>query len=179
MICWIMKTSMKPILNRISDQLAMKTLLLFSVLLLSLNLKAQPPGMEEKAEKVQAAKVAYITSKLNLNTAQAQGFWPVFNEFESARRKIRFQMKVLQREGKHSQLNEEQMKASIRKRLALRQEELDLEKQYAEKFMKILSAAQVAELYESEKEFTKLLISRWKGEGGRRRGGGGPDFPED
>ena len=161
----------------------MKKLLSSQALLLLLPLQlllAQPPDAEEKMEKVQAAKVAYITSKLDLNTTQAQAFWPVYNEFEAARRKVRFQMKGLQRDGKHNQLNEEQMKASIRKRLALRQEELDLEKQYAEKFMKILSAAQVASLYESEKEFTKLLLNRWKdGEGGGRRKGGRPDFPED
>ena len=142
------------------------------------HLAAQPADLEEKVEKVQAAKVAYITSKLNLTTAQAQSFWPVFNEFESARRKVRFQLKGLQRESKHAVLNEEQIKANVRKRFALRQEELDLEKQYAEKFMKLLSAAQVADLYESEKEFTKLLLKRWKGEGGRKRGGG-PDFPDD
>ena len=157
----------------------MKTLLLLLILPLQV-LLAQPPDAEEKIEKVQAAKVAYITSRLNLNTTQSQAFWPVFNEFETGRRKIRFQMKGLHREAKHGQQNEEQMKASIRKRLALRQEELDLEKLYAEKFMKILSAEQVSELYESEKEFTKLLLNRWReGEGRGRRKGGRGDFPED
>lgn len=155
--------------------------ILFILLILPLQvLLAQPPDAEEKIEKVQAAKVAYITSRLNLNTAQSQGFWPVFNEFETARRKLRFQLKGLQREAKHGQQNEEQMKASIRKRLSLRQEELDLEKQYAEKFMKILSAEQVSELYESEKEFTKLLLNRWKeGEGRGKRKGGRGDLPEE
>lgn len=139
---------------------------------------AQGSGrLAEKLEKVQAAKVAYITSKLSLSTEQAQNFWPVFNEFESARRKIRFQLKGLNKEGRNNQLSEEQLKASVRKRLALKQEELDLEKLYAEKFMKILSASQVVELYESEKEFTRLLLKQWKGgEGG---GKGKHDFPED
>jgi hypothetical protein len=176
---------MKPILNQAFNAMKttrkpMRTLLLLFILPLQV-LLAQPPDAEEKIEKVQAAKVAYITSRLNLNTTQSQAFWPVFNEFEAARRKIRFQMKGLHREAKHGQQNEEQMKASIRRRLALRQEELDLEKQYAEKFMKVLSAEQVSELYESEKEFTKLLLHKWKGggeAGGRRKGGRG-DFPED
>lgn len=161
----------------------MKTISLTALTLFCFLLKnqvaAQGPDLEEKLEKVQAAKVAFITSKLSLSTAQAQNFWPVFNEFESARRKIRFQLKGLQRELKNSQQNEEQAKANIRKRFTLRQEELDLEKLYAEKFMKVLSASQVADLYESEKEFTKLLLNRLKGEGGRRRKGGGPDFPDD
>ena len=177
---------MKPILNQAFKTMetlnnSLKTILFLLLFPLQFLLAQPPPDAEEKLEKVQAAKVAYITSKLDLSTAQAQTFWPVFNEFEAARRKVRFQMKGLHRDGKHSQLNEEQMKANIRKRLALRQEELDLEKQYAEKFMKILSAAQVADLYESEKEFTKLLLNRWKGGdgGGGRRKGGRPDFPED
>jgi hypothetical protein len=150
-------------------------LLIFLIALNTGTMLAQAADKEEKLEKVQAAKVAYITSKLNLSTAQAQNFWPVFNEFEAARRKVRTQMKSLQREGKHNQLTEEQLKANVRKRLAFRQEELDLEKQYAEKFMKVLSAAQVSELYESEKEFTKLLLNKWK-EGGKGKRG---DFPED
>jgi len=162
-----MKSIIKPI----------TTLLLLLPLQLLL---AQPPDAEEKIEKVQAAKVAYITSRLNLNTTQSQAFWPVFNEFETARRKVRFQLKGLHKDAKHSQQNEEQLKASIRKRFSLRQEELDLEKQYAEKFMKILSAEQVSELYESEKEFTKLLLNRWRdGESRGKRKGGRGEFPED
>jgi hypothetical protein len=147
------------------------------LLMTILALKARAQGPEEKAEKIQAAKVAYITSKLNLTTAQAQTFWPVYNEFEGGRKKIRLQMKGLNKESKHAQLNDEQIKANVRKRLALRQEELDLEKLYVDKFLKVLSAAQLADLYESEKEFTKLLLNRLKGEGGKGRGRS--DFPED
>jgi len=147
------------------------------LLMTILALKARAQRPEEKAEKIQAAKVAYITSKLNLTTTQAQTFWPVYNEFEGGKKKIRFQMKGLQKEGKQGQLNDEQIKANVRKRLALRQEELDLEKQYVEKFLKVISASQVADLYDSEKEFTKLLLNRWKGEGGKGRGRS--DFPED
>jgi hypothetical protein len=50
-----------------------------------------PDDPEERGggERVQAAKVAYITSKLALTTVQAQQFWPLYNEFEAARKKIR------------------------------------------------------------------------------------------
>ncbi len=147
------------------------------LLMTILALKARAQRPEEKAEKIQAAKVAYITSKLNLTTAQAQTFWPVYNEFEGGKKKIRFQMKGLQKESKQGQLNDEQIKANVRKRLALRQEELDLEKQYVEKFLKVISASQVADLYDSEKEFTKLLLNRWKGEGGKGKGKG--EYPDD
>lgn len=137
-------------------------------------LSAQGRRQEENSEKVMAAKVAFITSRLNLNTSQAQQFWPVYNEFEAERKKIRAQMKGLRREIKHAEANEEQLKGSIRKHFSIRQEELDLEKQYSEKFMKILSAKQVADFYESEKEFTKLLLRRLKN--GRQQDS--PDLPD-
>lgn len=124
---------------------------------------------EEKGEKIQAAKVAYITSRLNLNTQQSQQFWPIFNEFEEARKKIRKQIKklVMENEGKES--TDDQIKSDIKKLFALRQEELDLEKSYSEKFLKVLNPKQLVDFYRSEKEFTSLLLKRLKG---ARRGTG-------
>ena len=45
---------------------------------------------------------------------------------------------------------------------SLRQEELDLEKSYSEKFMKVISARQLADFYKAEKEFTKMLLKKLK-----------------
>jgi hypothetical protein len=137
---------------------------------------AQPgtddPEERGGGERVQAAKVAYITSKLALTTAQAQQFWPLYNEFEAARKKIRKQIRQLQLDNILFDANEERLKTDIKKLFALRQEELDLEKLYSEKFLKVISAKQLAEYYRSEKEFTRLLIKRLKGgRGGRGRGG--------
>ena len=165
-------------LNQIFDIMTKQAILRISICLLPFlplqHVSAQGRRHEENSEKVMAAKVAYITSRLNLNTNQAQQFWPVYNEFEAARKKVRAQMKGLHREIKHGEANEEQLKGSIRKHFAMRQEELDLEKQYSEKFIKILSAKQVADFYESEKEFTKLLLRRLKN--GNQQDG--PDLPD-
>lgn len=130
---------------------------------------AQPGGgdKEEKSERVQAAKVAYITNRLNLSTTQAQQFWPMYNEFEEARKKIRKQLRQLRIDNQVNTGTDEQIKADIRKFFQLRQEELELEKQYAEKFLKVLTPKQVAEYYRAEREFTKMLLKRLRG----RRGG--------
>lgn len=139
------------------------------------------PEPENRSEKVQAAKVAYITTRLNLSTQQAQQFWPIYNEFELARKKIRKQIKQLVIDAKPGvDPSEEQLKTDLKKFMALRQEELDLEKSYMEKFLKVLSAKQLVEFYRSEKMFAKLLIDRIKG-GGRGQGkrGGKFDTEED
>jgi hypothetical protein len=129
----------------------------------------QGPGQEEKSDKITAAKVAYITSKLNLSTTQAQQFWSVFNEYEAARKKIRKQIRLLKVEAKLLNQSEEELKADLKKLFALRQEELDLEKLYSEKFLKVITVKQLVEYYQSEKEFTKLLLTKIK----ERRGAGG------
>jgi hypothetical protein len=125
------------------------------------SLQAQPSD-DEKSDRITAAKVAYITSRLNLTTAQSQQFWPIFNEYEAARKKIRKQLRLLRIEAKLTDQSEEELKADIKKFFSLRQEELDLEKLYSEKFLKVISAKQLAEYYRSEKEFTRLLLNKLK-----------------
>jgi len=171
---------MNMTLNQIFNPMTKQAILKISLCLLPFLpiqlVSAQGRRQEENSEKVMAAKVAYITSRLNLNTTQAQQFWPVYNEFEAARKKIRAQMKSNRRENKLGEGNEEQLKGSIKKQFSIRQEELDLEKLYSEKFMKILSAKQVADFYESEKEFTKLLLRRLKNRNGNPQDG--HDLPD-
>jgi Spy/CpxP family protein refolding chaperone len=107
--------------------------------------------------------VAFISTKLNLSTTQAQQFWPLFNEFETARKRIRKQIRQLRIDNLLLGGSEEELKTDIRKLFALRQEELDLEKTYAEKFLKVLTPKQLVEYYRLEKEFTKVLLRRLKG----------------
>jgi Spy/CpxP family protein refolding chaperone len=153
-------------------------LLLFSSIIPAVAQQGAPEDQEERGggDRVQAAKVAYITSKLELTTAQAQQFWPLYNEFEAARKKIRKQIRQLRVDNILLDASEDQLKTDIKKLFALRQEELDLEKLYSEKFLKVITAKQLAEYYRSEKEFTRLLIKRLKGgRGGRGRGGDDKD----
>jgi len=122
--------------------------------------QAQGGNMEERKDRIQAAKIAFITNKLDLNTTQAQQFWPTYNEYEAEKKKIRKQLKQLKIDNILSDGTEDQLKTDIKKMFALRQEELDLEKMYSEKFLKVLSAKQMVEFYRAEKEFTKVLLKR-------------------
>lgn len=122
----------------------------------------QPPmeDFDDKGERVEAAKVAYITTRLNLTTIQAQQFWPVFNEFEAGKKKIRKQLRLLKTDNMMVDATEDQLKTDIKKMFSLRQEELDLEKSFAEKFLKTITAKQLSEFYMAEREFTKMLLKR-------------------
>ena len=122
----------------------------------------QDASKEERKDRVQAAKISFITTKLDLNTTQAQQFWPLYNEYEGGKKKIRKELRQLKTDNILADGTEDQLKADIKKMFSLRQEELDLEKAYAEKFLKVLSAKQMVGFYRAEKEFTKLLLRRLK-----------------
>ena len=43
-------------------------------------------GADQWREKVRAEQVAFITNELNLTEAEAQAFWPVYNDVQNKRR---------------------------------------------------------------------------------------------
>ncbi len=133
-----------------------KRLFVFVFALLSLPLlQAQP----QNNDRIQANKIAFFTNKLNLSPKQAEQFWPLFNEFESKRKELRGTYKE-SIGTPQAELNDNQAKEEIKKILLARQREVDLEKEYADKFMQVISPKQVFTLLQSEKEFTRMLVKR-------------------
>jgi len=110
-------------------------------------------------ERVQSAKIAFITNKLNLSPKQAEQFWPLFNEFETKRKELRASKRESS-EASPSEFSDLQAKEEIKKLLQAKQQEVDLEKEYVDKFMKAITPKQVYTLLQSEKEFTRMLVKR-------------------
>ena len=46
---------------------------------------AQRGGQPVDPERMQAARIAYITTRISLKTEQAEKFWPLFNSFTESR----------------------------------------------------------------------------------------------
>ena len=108
-------------------------------------------------DKVQALKVSFITEKLNLNTREAQGFWPLYNEYTD---KIRSGRKALRRqygpikEFKSDKEAEDYLSAELK----LKQAEVDLQKEYYEKFRKVLGSRKTALLPKAEEAFKRIVL---------------------
>ena len=67
----------------------MKKLIPLLLLFISFSSFAQRNGIIK--ERIKAQKVAFITEQLSLTSEEAQGFWPIYNEFEETTDKIRSQ----------------------------------------------------------------------------------------
>ncbi|MGB3619100.1 MAG: Spy/CpxP family protein refolding chaperone [Catalinimonas sp.] len=156
----------------------MKHLLCLLLILLSpaVPLSAQspdgPPAGRPGRERIEQAKIAMITSRLDLTVEQAQAFWPVYNEFSDRRREHRKQMHRLRRTTAREGVTDAQVEQQLRKFMALRREEVDIEERYMEKMLTVISPGQVAELYEVEHDFVRQVMHRLdRDRPGQRRGG--------
>ncbi|MDQ4141679.1 MAG: hypothetical protein M3142_14310, partial [Bacteroidota bacterium] len=54
----------------------------------------------------------------------------------------------------------QQLREAINEMHAVRQNELNVEKKYTDKFLKVISVRQLATLYQSEREFTRVLLKK-------------------
>jgi hypothetical protein len=128
-------------------------LLLFAVLFTAGVSYAQP----DKGDKVQALKVSFITEKLNLNSQEAQGFWPLYNEYTD---KIKMGRKAFRKQyGPVKEFRtDKEAEDYLSAELKLKQNEVDLQKEYYEKFKKVLGAKKTALLHKAEEEFKKVVL---------------------
>jgi hypothetical protein len=111
--------------------------------------KAQDDAAQ-RAEKIQALKIAFITQKLQLSTGEAEKFWPVYNQYEN-------EVKSLRANNKDGDVLENEQKL------------LDIRKKYKPSFEKILGPEKINNLFNSERDFRNVLIKRLKNH--NQRGG--------
>ena len=114
----------------------------------------------QSQERITSAKIGLITTRLNLNTDQAPQFWAVYNEYTDKKLAIRQNIRKLRIQNTNLNATDEEVKDALNQMLVLRQNEVDLEKEYMTKFLKTISPKQLAELYKTEQDFTKLLLER-------------------
>lgn len=137
------------------------TLLLFTIAgsLPALAQQEQHHQSKERWQKIQNAKIAFITEKINLTPEQSQKFWPLYNQLEKERDLIREKSRALRSENLEG-MSDSELRTALNSRLNWRQSELDLDKQYMDKFLRVISVRQLASLYRSEREFTKVLLKK-------------------
>ena len=110
-------------------------------------------------ESIEAAKIAYITDKVGLTTEQAQKFWPIYNEYETKRRALVKAYRSGYRRDADA-LSEQEADDRIENYFITKEKELELEKEYAARYQKIITTKQLIKLYRAERDFTKLLLKR-------------------
>ncbi len=117
-----------------------------------------------KNEKIEAMKVGFITNKLELSAKEAQLFWPLYNEYNQKMEKLRKSKKsdFDELKNKGENLSDKEISTFMDEVFATRQKELDLQKEYFDKYAKVLPLKKVALLYQAENQFKRELLRKIK-----------------
>jgi Spy/CpxP family protein refolding chaperone len=116
----------------------------------------------QRLGQLENAKIAFITTRVSLTQDQAQKFWPLYNEFSARRRELNRSGRLLRHDVTDG-MTDSQIRDNFTQAFAMRQQELNLEKEYFDKFQKVISLRQVAQLFQAERDFTKEVINRVAG----------------
>ena len=155
----------------------MKHVLVGIILLTGVTAFAQEKGENRRMEKerIEQAKIAFITNKLELTTNQAKEFWPIYDamqaELKEHRKTLKDELKALKEE------NAKKDDASYKKALENMHngqiKGIEIKTKYTNQIGELLGYDKVFTWGEAEKEFKKRLMDRMKNAKGQKRGGPG------
>ena len=131
---------------------------LFSLLFVVQVANAQNDG--DGRQRIESAKIAMITNRLNLTTDQAPQFWAIYNEYNAKRQELNRRVRQLNSAPNRSGANDEQLVNGLREVNATKQKLADLDEEYMGRFLKVITPAQLAELYKTEQAFNKMLLNK-------------------
>ncbi|MFV0555307.1 MAG: hypothetical protein ACK5LR_11490 [Mangrovibacterium sp.] len=141
----------------------MKRILILVVMLCAgTMLWAQPSA--EQIEQFKAQKVSYMTDKMNLNTEEAQKFWPIYNEFDESRWKLHNRRRELecQLRDDYDRLAEKDFQRINAEMNDIAQRELNLILKYNAKFLQVLPAKKVVLIVPVENDFRFRVIKDYR-----------------
>lgn len=110
--------------------------------------------------KLEAARIAMITERLNLTPEQAEKFWPLYNQFAQERRAMQ-QEALKARQGLDmNNLTEEQSQRLVKAQMKYKQDKVNLENKYATMMNQVISAKQMVALRKAEDDFRAMILRR-------------------
>lgn len=119
-------------------------------------------------EKLESARIALITERLDLDPETAQKFWPIYNQVKDEERTLRREEMQMRRTLDPDQLNDTEAKEQLNNYFELKENLLALEKQAAKSYQEILTPKQVLQLFKAEADFRNMVLEKM---GERRRRG--------
>lgn len=127
--------------------------------------------MKEKREQIKSMKVAFLTTELDLNSSEAEKFWPIYNAFEEKE----FELKHLKmrsfikryREGK-DKMSEKEAVFLLNQMETNEEEFYLLRKKFILNLKGILPASKIIKLKKSEEDFNRKLLLQYRNRGQRK-----------
>jgi hypothetical protein len=129
--------------------------------------KGPPPTEKENEAKIEQLKIAFFSNELKLTPAEAQLFWPVFNELEEKLKLIRKESRAIEKEiaEKFDKLSDEESEKMMKTLFDNEERELSLKKEYSTKFSAVIGKKRALKLLSLEHEFKRELLDVLRSQG--------------
>jgi hypothetical protein len=132
---------------------------------------------DERIEKFQTMKIAFLTEKLELTTEEAEKFWPLYKEFETNKREIS-RHRHFRRGNWDEQLEnmtDQEAQEMLDEMMAARKKEVQLDEAFHKDLNGILPPKKILKLHRAEIQFREHMLRKLRDE--RRGGSGGSGSP--
>ncbi len=114
---------------------------------------------DDRKEAIEARRISYITNKLSLSSEDAKVFWPIYNKYTQKVQELSDRFRQTREEMPDPEdMTEEEAQTYIEAEISRFEESAALRREYAEQLMEVISARQVALLFEAERGFNRMLF---------------------
>lgn len=138
--------------------------LIFSFLFIANMADGQVNERLRKRDDIEAQKVSFITSQLDLSPEEAKAFWPLYNSYRNELQELRKKEKIQSayRTTSAEDLTDAELDDLMKKNFAIERQIIDLDERYYEKFKSVLSVSKVMAFYAAERDFKRELLKALK-----------------
>ena len=151
------------------SRIILSTIVCFFILLQA---GAQEPARSERrvfvqsrisGDQVQVERIAYFTEKIGLTPAEAQVFWPIYNEMDNKRTALfEERAEIMHKFMNTNNMSDKQIDEQLNRLVVIQQQEMALPAEYDAKFRKALSSRKVMNLYVAEMGFRNYLLQKMR-----------------
>ncbi len=120
-------------------------------------------------QRIKTIKIAFLTERLSLSSEEAEVFWPLYNEYEAEKQRLRQKEKeeIHFKLREQMDFSEKEAKNLLDLYIALEEEQEELDKAFIQQMSKTLSARKTLMLFKAEADFKRQLLQRFS-KGNRR-----------
>ena len=149
-------------------------LILSLLMLTGLRATAQNPNRQN----LNSYKIGFFTKRLNLTPAEAEIFWPVYNEYQDQKTRLQLDKVLIIRNFNQNEsiLTDKQITESGDKLIGLIEQESTLAVKFHNKLKEILTPAKVLRFYQAENQYKAQLLNELQNNKEQRRINPARDF---
>ncbi len=122
---------------------------------------AQAQNEQNIEEKIEAKKIAFITTELDLTSEEAQDFWPIYNSLSNELKEAKSDRKHKKNEN-FEHLSDSEAISLLNEHIETQERELAIKKKYTDQFLQVLPPQKVLQLYSLERAFKSRMINSLK-----------------